>query len=83
LSQRNAVLTLYAVTAGFGFLSLVLLQQRRAIAVVLAVTGIGIFLGVQQLRYQEFAELLSVLQRARRRRQILANHVALRQAAKS
>src|SRR5882762_548001 len=81
LSQRDAVLTLYAVTAGFGFLSLVLLQQRRAIALVLAVMGIGIFLGVQQLRYQEFAELLSVLQRARRRRQILANHVALRQAA--
>jgi len=81
LSQRDAVLTLYAVTAGFGFLSLVLLQQRRAIAVVLAVTGIGIFLGVQQLRYQEFAELLSVLQRVTRRRQIVANHVALRQSA--
>jgi UDP-GlcNAc:undecaprenyl-phosphate GlcNAc-1-phosphate transferase len=81
LSQRNAVLTLYAVTAGFGFLSLILLQQRRAIALVLAVTGIGIFLGVQQLRYQEFAELLSVLQRVSRRRQILANHVAIRQAA--
>ena len=81
LSQRNAVLTLYVVTAGFGFLSLVLLQQRRAIALVLAVTGIGIFLGVQQLRYQEFAELLSVLQRVTRRRQILANHVALRQSA--
>jgi hypothetical protein len=81
LSQRNAVLTLYAVTAGFGFLSLVLLQQRRAIALVLAVAGIGIFLGVQQLRYQEFAELLSVLQRVTRRRQVLANHVAIRQAA--
>jgi UDP-GlcNAc:undecaprenyl-phosphate GlcNAc-1-phosphate transferase len=81
LSQRNAVLTLYAATAGFGFLSLVLLQQRRAIALVLAVTGIGIFLGVQQLRYQEFAELLSIMQRVTRRRQILANHVALRQAA--
>jgi UDP-GlcNAc:undecaprenyl-phosphate/decaprenyl-phosphate GlcNAc-1-phosphate transferase len=81
LSQRNAVLTLYAVTAGFGFLSLVLLQQRRAIALVLAVVGIGIFLGVQQLRYQEFAELLSVLQRVTRRRQVLANHVAIRQAA--
>jgi UDP-GlcNAc:undecaprenyl-phosphate/decaprenyl-phosphate GlcNAc-1-phosphate transferase len=81
LSQRNAVLTLYAVTAGFGFLSLVLLQQRRAIALVLAVIGIGIFLGVQQLRYQEFAELLSVMQRVTRRRQIMANHVALRQAA--
>jgi hypothetical protein len=60
---------------------LVLLQQRRAIALVLAVTGIGIFLGVQQLRYQEFAELLSVLERMTRRRQILANHVALRQSA--
>ncbi len=81
LSQRDAVLTLYAVTAGFGFLSLVLLQERRAIALVLAVTGIGIFLGVQQLRYQEFAELLSTLQRVTRRRQILANHVAIRQAA--
>jgi UDP-GlcNAc:undecaprenyl-phosphate GlcNAc-1-phosphate transferase len=81
LSQRDAVLTLYAVTAGFGFMSLVLLQQRRAIAVVLAVTGIGIFLGVQQLRYQEFAELLSVLQRVSWRRQVLANHVAIRQAA--
>jgi UDP-GlcNAc:undecaprenyl-phosphate GlcNAc-1-phosphate transferase len=80
LSQRGAVLTLYAVTAGFGFLSLVLLQQRRAIALVLAVTGIGIFLGVQQLRYQEFAELLSVLQRVIRRRQVLTNHVAIRQA---
>ncbi len=81
LSQRDAVLSLYAVTAGFGFLSLVLLQQRRAIALVLAVAGIGIFLGVQQLRYQEFAELLSVLQRVTRRRQILANHVAIRRAA--
>jgi UDP-GlcNAc:undecaprenyl-phosphate GlcNAc-1-phosphate transferase len=83
LSQRDAVFTLYAVTAGFGFLSLVLLQQRKAIALVLAVTGIGIFLGVQQLRYQEFAELLSALQRVTQRRQILANHVAVRHAADS
>jgi len=80
LSQRDAVLSLYAVTAAFGFLSLVLLQERRAIALVLAVMGIGVFLGVQQLRYQEFAELLSILQRVARRRQILANHVAIRQA---
>jgi UDP-GlcNAc:undecaprenyl-phosphate/decaprenyl-phosphate GlcNAc-1-phosphate transferase len=81
LSQRDAVLILYAVTAGFGFLSLILLQQRRAIAMVLAIAGIGIFIGVQQLRYQEFAELLSALQGMTRRRQVLANHVAVRQAA--
>jgi UDP-GlcNAc:undecaprenyl-phosphate GlcNAc-1-phosphate transferase len=82
-SQRNAVLILYAVTAGFGFSSLVLLQDRRVIALVLGVIGIGVFLGVQQLRYQEFAELLSVLQRVNRRRQILANHVAIRHATES
>lgn len=83
LSQREAVLILYAVTAGFGFLSLILLQRRGTIALVLAVTGVGIFVGVQRLRYQEFAELLSVLQRVRRRRQILANHVAIRHAIES
>jgi UDP-GlcNAc:undecaprenyl-phosphate GlcNAc-1-phosphate transferase len=83
LSQRQAVLILYAVTAGFGFLSLILLGGRETIALVLTVTGIGIFIGVQQLRYQEFSELLSVLQRVSRRRQILANHVALRHATES
>lgn len=83
LSQREAVLILYAASAGFGFLSLILLHQGAAIALVLAVTGIGILIGVQQLRYQEFAELVSVLQRATRRRQILANHVAVRNAMES
>ena len=83
LSQRDAVLILYGVTAGFGFLSLVLLQGRTTLALVLAVIGIGILLGVQQLRYQEFAELLSALQRVSRRRQILANHVAIRHATEA
>lgn len=82
-SQRNAVLTLYMVTAAFGFLSLVLFQERRVIALVLAVAGIGIFFGLQQLRYQEFAELISVLQRVNQRRQMLANHVAIRHATDS
>lgn len=81
LSQRKAVLILYAVTAAFGFVSLLLLQGRGKVALILAVIGIGIFLGVQQLHYQEFAELLSALQRVTRRRQILANHVAIRHAA--
>jgi UDP-GlcNAc:undecaprenyl-phosphate GlcNAc-1-phosphate transferase len=83
LSQRSAVLTLYAATAGFGFLNLVLLQQRSAIALVFAITRVGIFLGVQQLRHQQFVELLSVLQRVTRRRQIVANHVVIRQFAKT
>jgi len=83
LSQREAVLLLYAVTAGFGFISLVLLHRGTAIALLLALTGTGVLIGIQQLRYGEFGEMLSLLQRATRRRQIVANHVAVRHAAES
>jgi len=82
-SQRDAVLILYAVTAGFGFLSLLLIHNGTAIALVLAVTGMGVLVGVQQLRYQEFAEVMSLLQGLTRRRQILANHVAVRNASEA
>lgn len=83
LSQREAVLLLYAVTAAFGFISLVLLHRATAVALILALTGTGVLIGVQQLRYGEFGELLSILQRATRRRQIVANHVAVRRAVES
>ena len=83
LSQREAVLLLYAVTAGFGFISLVLLHQATAVAFILALTGTGVLIGVQQLRYSEFGEMLSIMQRAARRRQVVANHVAIRHAAES
>jgi len=83
LSQREAVLLLYAVTAAFGFISLVLLHRGTAIALLLALTGTGVLIGVQQLRYGEFGEMLFILQRATRRRQIVANHVAVRHAVES
>lgn len=83
LSQREAVLLLYAVTAAFGFVSLVLLHQRSAIALVLGLTGLAVLVGVQQLRYGEFDEVLSLMQRATHRRQIVANHVAVRRATES
>jgi len=82
-SQRDAVLILYAVTAGFGFLSLVLLQGRKEIALVLAVVGLGVFVGLQQLRYHEFSEVLATFQNLTRRRQVVANHVAIRRATES
>ena len=80
LPQREAVLLLYGVTASFGFISLVLLHRATAVALILALTGTAVLIGVQQLRYGEFGEMLSILQRATRRRQIVANHVALRHA---
>lgn len=83
LSQREAVLILYAVTASFGLLSLVMLHNRRTIAMVLVVAGVGVFFGLRQLRYHEFSELASLLLRAAQRRQILANHVAVRHAVES
>jgi UDP-GlcNAc:undecaprenyl-phosphate GlcNAc-1-phosphate transferase len=83
LSQREAVLLLYAVTAGFGFVSLVLLHRSAEIALILALTGTAVLVGVQQLRYEEFGEMLSILQRATRRRQIVANHVAVRRATET
>jgi UDP-GlcNAc:undecaprenyl-phosphate/decaprenyl-phosphate GlcNAc-1-phosphate transferase len=83
LSQREAVLLLYAVTAIFGFVSLLLLHRERAIALILALTGVSVLIGVRQLRYGEFDEMLSILQRSTRRRQLVANHIAIRRATES
>lgn len=79
-SQRDAVLILYAVTGGFGFLSLMLLEGRRTLGLVLAITSLGVFVGLRQLRYHEFDELISVVRRFRQRR-VLANHIAVRHGA--
>src|SRR6267378_2805263 len=52
ISHRQAVLVLYGVSACFGLLSLFLLNPHgTAIATVLAVVGIGVLIGVQQLHY--------------------------------
>jgi UDP-GlcNAc:undecaprenyl-phosphate GlcNAc-1-phosphate transferase len=83
LSQRESVLLLYAVTAGFGFVSLVLLHRATEVALILALTGTAVLIGVQQLRYDEFGEALFILQRAMRRRQMIVNHVAVRRAAET
>jgi UDP-GlcNAc:undecaprenyl-phosphate GlcNAc-1-phosphate transferase len=83
LSQREAVLLLYAVTAGFGFVSLTLLHHSTAVALILSLTGTAVLIGLQQLRYGEIEEMLSLLQRSTRRRQLIANHVAIRHAAES
>jgi UDP-GlcNAc:undecaprenyl-phosphate/decaprenyl-phosphate GlcNAc-1-phosphate transferase len=83
LSQREAVLILYAVTSCFGFASLVLFHQRSTTALVFALIGLAVLVGVQQLRYREFDEVLSLMQRATHRRRLVANHVAVRHATES
>jgi UDP-GlcNAc:undecaprenyl-phosphate GlcNAc-1-phosphate transferase len=83
LSQRGAVLTLYAVTAAFGLLSLALLHGQTTLTAVLMVVGIGVLWGIQQLHYVEFSELGELFHQAGVRRRILANNVGIRRAAES
>jgi UDP-GlcNAc:undecaprenyl-phosphate GlcNAc-1-phosphate transferase len=83
LSQRDAVLVLYGVTACFALLSLVLLHDAAMIALVLAMIGIGVALGVQYLGYVEFSELQDVWRRTAERKRVIANNVELRRAVEA
>ena len=82
LSQRQVVTILYAVSAIFAMLSLFLLWPTGStLGLVLAVLGIGIWMGVQHLNYLEFGELRRVAQRSLEQRLIFVNNLAIRRAA--
>jgi UDP-GlcNAc:undecaprenyl-phosphate GlcNAc-1-phosphate transferase len=83
LSQRGAVLVLYGVTSCFALLSLILLHDAAMIALVLAIIGIGIVLGVQYLGYVEFSELQDVLRRTSERKRAIVNNVEVRRAVEA
>jgi hypothetical protein len=53
------------------------------VATVLTVVGIGVLIGVQQLRYHEFSELGRVANRTLNQRHVIANDVSIRRAAES
>jgi UDP-GlcNAc:undecaprenyl-phosphate GlcNAc-1-phosphate transferase len=79
LSQRQVALTLYAASAIFGLLSLVLLLPGGGpVAVVLIVLGGIVWLAVQHLGYHEFFELRRVAQRTIEQKQIIINNLAVR-----
>ncbi len=80
MSQRQAVIVLYAVSAVFALLSLLLLWPGSALGLVLAVVGVGIWLGVQHLNYLEFGELRRVAHRTIEQRQIFVKNIAIRRA---
>jgi hypothetical protein len=83
LSQTDAVLVLYGVTACFALLSLVLLHDAAMIALVLTMIGIGVALGVQYLGYVEFSELQDALRRTAERKRVIANNVEVRRAVEA
>jgi UDP-GlcNAc:undecaprenyl-phosphate GlcNAc-1-phosphate transferase len=81
LSQRQVVTVLYGVSAIFAMLSLFMLWPTGStVGLVLAVLGIGIWMGVQHLNYLEFGELRRVAHRALEQRLIFVNNLAIRRA---
>lgn len=80
-THRQVVIVLYAVSAVFALLSLFLLWPTgSSLGLVLAVLGIGIWIGVQRLGYLELGELGRVAQRTFEQRQIVINNLAIRRA---
>ncbi len=81
LTHRQVVIVLYGVSAVFALLSLFLLWPTgSSLGLVLAVLGIGIWIGVQRLGYLELGELGRVAQRTFDQRQIFINNLAIRRA---
>ncbi|MBS1850839.1 MAG: undecaprenyl/decaprenyl-phosphate alpha-N-acetylglucosaminyl 1-phosphate transferase [Acidobacteria bacterium] len=81
MSQRQAVIVLYGVSAVFAMLSLFLLWPTGStLGLVLAVLGVGVWVGVQHLNYLEFGELRRIAQRTMGQRQVFVNNLAIRRA---
>ena len=81
-SHRQVVITLYAVSALFGLLSLALLVPGQTpLAIVLLVLGIGIVLAVQKLGYHEFFEVGRMVRRTLEQRQVICNNLTVRRGA--
>lgn len=80
LTQRQAAIILYGVCGLFSLFGLMLLNPQRNIgALVFFIIGVGLILGVQHLRYPEFAELGQQIRRSvHRRRRTMAANVHLR-----
>jgi UDP-GlcNAc:undecaprenyl-phosphate GlcNAc-1-phosphate transferase len=82
-SHRKAVLVLYLVAAAFGLISLTMLHGEVMLGFVLIVVGVGVWWGVQKLKYLEFYELAQIARRLRQNKRIIANNVGLRRAIES
>jgi hypothetical protein len=81
MSHRQVVILLYGVSAVFAMLSLFLLWPTgSSLGLVMAVMGVGIWIGVQHLGYLEFGEIARVGRRTLDQPQIFVNTLAIRRA---
>jgi len=81
LTHRQAVIVLYAVSATFGAVSLLMLHPATAtVGMLMVVLGIGVWVGVQQLGYHEIVELRRLAQKTVEQKRVIANNLAIRRA---
>ncbi|MEO5936742.1 MAG: MraY family glycosyltransferase [Terriglobales bacterium] len=83
LSQKQVVIMLYGVSALCAFLSLFLLRPGPGggtLAIVVAVMGVGAWMGLQQLDYRELTELKRLARRTVDQKKIITNNLAVHQA---
>ena len=80
-THKQSVVLLYGVSALLGLLSLLMLYPSgSSMGIVLAVVGVGVWIGVQHLGYHEFAELGRAAQRTVEQKQVIVNNLAIRRA---
>jgi hypothetical protein len=83
LSQPQAVLVLYFVTAAFGLLALVVLQRENFLVPVVVALVVAICAGVRQLHYAEFSRVSVSFPRSIQHRQIVADRANIHRATES
>jgi UDP-GlcNAc:undecaprenyl-phosphate/decaprenyl-phosphate GlcNAc-1-phosphate transferase len=83
LSQQHAVLLLYGVTAAFVLASILLIREEKMLVPVVFAAGLGVCLGVRQLRYREFSGGWLGLRVYLKRRRIAHAEQCIRQASHS
>src|SRR5258708_5175787 len=82
LSQRQAVIILYAVSAACAVVSLSLLYATRLLLIpVIGFLTLGVFFFLRRLGYHEFAEVQRMGQRVVWQKELLARNIAVRKIA--
>ena len=73
LSQPQAVVVLYCVTAAFGSLALVVMEGHRLLIPVILALAVALYVGIRQLHYAEFSRVFVNFPRPAQHRQIVSD----------
>jgi UDP-GlcNAc:undecaprenyl-phosphate GlcNAc-1-phosphate transferase len=84
LSQRQVATMLYAVSALFAAISLLLLGGgSKSVTLALGIVGTAVWIALQRVGYLEMSELQRIAQRTIDQKRIMANNLSIRRACES